>query len=135
MIYSTMDQAARYLDMLPGIGRILEEAAHYSPQDEFGKRVTLEGDDLYMNLAEYDTHEKADSFYAEDVFSRSVRRFTVCLVLLSAALCVAFPYRDPLSHLRSDPGMAVCAAFGFQRCFPPVPHVLGCSPVGFVSAL
>lgn len=60
MIYSTMDQAARYLDMLPGIRRILEEAARYSPQDEFGKRVTLEGDGLYMNLAEYDTHEKAE---------------------------------------------------------------------------
>lgn len=60
MIYSTMDQAARYLDIHPGIRRIFEEAACYSPQDEFGKRVTLAGDDLYMNLAEYDTHEKAD---------------------------------------------------------------------------
>ena len=60
MIYSTMAQMGRYLDIHPGVKRILKEAERYSPQDEFGKKVPLDGDDLYMNLAEYDTHEKVD---------------------------------------------------------------------------
>ena len=38
MIYSTMAQMGRYLDIHPGVKRILKEAARYSPQDEFGKR-------------------------------------------------------------------------------------------------
>ena len=37
MIYSTMAQMGRYLDIHPGVKRILKEAARYSPQDEFGK--------------------------------------------------------------------------------------------------
>ena len=33
MIYGKLDQAARYMGILPGIDRILKEAGRYMPQD------------------------------------------------------------------------------------------------------
>ena len=63
MIYGKLDQAVRYMGILPGIDRILKEAGRYTPQDEFGRQIVLEGNDIYMNLAEYDTHERAEACF------------------------------------------------------------------------
>ena len=62
MIYGKLDQSARYAGILPGIDRILKEAEHFSQRDEFGRTVQLDGENIYLILAEYDTHEKAKGY-------------------------------------------------------------------------
>lgn len=56
MIYDTIFYAKRYRGIHPGIDRVLEEVTAYTPDNYPGGRINLEGDNLYLNLAEYDTH-------------------------------------------------------------------------------
>ena len=56
MIYDTIFYADRYGGLYPGIDRVLKEVIAYTPENYPGGRVDLEGDDIYLNLAEYDTH-------------------------------------------------------------------------------
>ena len=56
MIYDTISYAKRYHGIHPGIDRVLEEVTAYTPENYPGGRIDLEGDDTYLNLAEYDTH-------------------------------------------------------------------------------
>lgn len=58
MIYGMIDQSAQYMSILREVDRVLTEAKRYTQHDEFGRKIALEGDDLYLNLAEYDSHEK-----------------------------------------------------------------------------
>jgi len=56
MIYDTISYADRYRGLHPGIDCVLKEVIAYTPENYPGGRVDLKGDDLYLNLAEYDTH-------------------------------------------------------------------------------
>jgi len=139
MIYSTMDQAGRYLDMHPGIGRILEEAARYSPQDEFGKRITLAGDDLYMLLTEYDTHEKSDGFmeahrkYA-DVMCMIEGEETICVKPTALLHHITQAYDESRDALLADTEEDCCEIRlhpgEFVILFPEDAHAPGCRANG-----
>ncbi len=60
MIYDTISYAKRYGGLQPGIDRVLEEVTAYTPDNYPGGRINLEGDQIYLNLAEYDTHSIAE---------------------------------------------------------------------------
>ena len=60
MIYDTILYAKRYRGIHPGIDRVLKEVTAYTPDNYPGGRISLEGDDIYLNLAEYDTHSIAE---------------------------------------------------------------------------
>ncbi len=56
MIYDTIFHAGRYRGIHLGIDRVLKEVTAYTPDNYPGGRISLEGDNIYLNLAEYDTH-------------------------------------------------------------------------------
>lgn len=58
MIVDTISNYKRYLGINAGIDRVLSVAALCNPETFSAGRVSLNGDRLYMNFAEYDTHDQ-----------------------------------------------------------------------------
>lgn len=56
MIYGTISHAKRYQGLHPGIDRVLEEVTAYAADNYPGGRIILDGDKVFLNLSEYDTH-------------------------------------------------------------------------------
>ena len=135
MIYGTFENANRYFDVLPGLERILQEAARITSQEKYGRNVYLDGEDLFLILSEYDTHAKAAGCteahrkYA-DVMCVIEGEETVCIGPTSDLRHITQPYdagRDVLlaeteagtSDIRLRPG-------AFLVLFPEDAHAPGC---------
>lgn len=61
MIFDTIENAKTYKGLNARIDRALEEVAKYTPENYTVGRVELEGEDLFLNLASYDTHPKSEA--------------------------------------------------------------------------
>ena len=62
MILDTIVNAKQYKGIHPGIDRILDAVTAYTPENYSCGRVTLDGDKLYMNLEQFETHDRARGF-------------------------------------------------------------------------
>lgn len=58
MILDMIVNAKQYRGIHPGIDRILEAVTMYTLDNYPGGRIVLDGDKLYMNLAEFETHSR-----------------------------------------------------------------------------
>ena len=56
MILDTLDNASRYKGIHPGIDQVLEAAKAYTADNYSNGRVVLDGDNVFMNMASYETH-------------------------------------------------------------------------------
>ena len=61
MIYDTISHADRYRGLHPDIDRVLQEVTAYTPDNYPAGRVELDGERVFLNLAEYDTHAAAEA--------------------------------------------------------------------------
>ncbi len=57
MIFDKIENAAAYAGINPGIDRVLSEAQKISADNYVTGRVVLDGDNLFMNVCAYDTHD------------------------------------------------------------------------------
>ena len=135
MIYGKLDQAARYMGILPGIDRILKEAGRYMPQDEFGRQIVLEGNDIYMNLAEYDTHERAEACFEAhrqyvDVMCMIMGEETIYVKPEADLQSTIRPYNDSadvlLARMEDDCCEVRLHPGEFVILFPEDAHAPGC---------
>lgn len=55
MILDTLDNAAQYRGIHPGVDRALEAMRAYTKENYPGGRVDLDGDNLFLNLNSYET--------------------------------------------------------------------------------
>ncbi len=60
MILDSISCAERYHGLHLGIDRILEAVKEYTPENYPGGRIELDGENIYLNLLEYDTHSPAE---------------------------------------------------------------------------
>lgn len=58
MIFDTIANSKRYFGLFTGIERVLAAVSAYTPENFAAGWVPIDGENVYMNLAEYDTHEK-----------------------------------------------------------------------------
>ena len=56
MILDTLANAAQYKGLHAGIDMVLEAAKAYTPENYPSGRVVLDGDNVFMNMAAYETH-------------------------------------------------------------------------------
>lgn len=135
MIYGTLDQSARYTGMLPGIDRILNEAERFTPHDEFGRTVQLDGENIYMILAEYDTHEKAKGYMEAhrayiDVMCMISGEETIYMKPAQRLRHVTQPYNAQkdalLAEIDDDCSAIRLQAGDFIILFPEDAHAPGC---------
>ena len=56
MILDTLANAAQYKGIHAGIDMVLEAAKAYTPENYPSGRVVLDGDNVFMNMAAYETH-------------------------------------------------------------------------------
>ena len=60
MIIDSISCAERYHGLYLGIDRVLEAVKEYTPENYPGGRIPLDGENIYLNLLEYDTHSPAE---------------------------------------------------------------------------
>jgi YhcH/YjgK/YiaL family protein len=60
MIIDSISCAERYHGLHLGIDRVLEAVKEYTPENYPGGRIPLDGENIYLNLLEYDTHSPAE---------------------------------------------------------------------------
>ena len=60
MIVDTIGNAKQYQGINAGVERILEAVTVYTPDNYPVGRISLDGENLYMNLEKYQTHSKDD---------------------------------------------------------------------------
>lgn len=61
MIYENLSNAKKYAVFVPGMDKVLRAAEEYSPDSYPGGRVTIDGDEIYLNLASYETHPNQEA--------------------------------------------------------------------------
>lgn len=61
MILDTLEHAGRYAGIHPGIDRAMKEIQNYSAENFTAGRVDVDGEDLFLMFASYDTHLSSDA--------------------------------------------------------------------------
>lgn len=60
MIIDSISCAERYQGLHLGIDRVLEAVQKYTPENYPAGRIPLDGENIYLNFLEYDTHRSAE---------------------------------------------------------------------------
>lgn len=139
MIFDTLENAKLYRGIHPGIDKILELAGGFT-EDNFRKeRLEIDGEQLFMNFAEYETHSR------EGALSEAHRKYADVMYMVSGAetiyvkptdklSCITQEY-DPkiealLAKLDDDTTPIQLTAGSFVVLFPGDAHAPGCDPLG-----
>ena len=135
MIVDTISNYKRYLGINPGIDRLLAEAVLCMPESFSLGRISVDGDRLYMNFSEYDTHELKDGM------TEAHRRYVDVMYMVEGAETV---YIKPVGKLgkiirdydadsdallaetESDCNAIRLEAGSFLILFPEDAHAPGC---------
>ncbi len=90
MIYATLETIDRYSEILHGIDKVIDYARELNKADFVKGRVDVDGERVYLNLAEYETHPK------EGALSEAHRVYADVMVMVEGTETV---YVKPASHL------------------------------------
>lgn len=135
MILDKLENAARYAAVSAGIVKAVE-AANCLRADTYEKgRVEVDGDNVYLNCAEYDTHDKAGALTEAhraylDVMVMIEGCETVYVKHTEALQSITKPYDAAIDALLADTDAdttAVRLCVGdFLVLFPEDAHAPGC---------
>jgi YhcH/YjgK/YiaL family protein len=135
MILDKVENAARYASVRAGIPAAVKAALKLNAATFEKGRVDVDGDNLYLNCAEYDTHEK------DGALSEAHRAYLDVMVMIDGcetvyvkrtdALCnVTKPYDASIEALLADTDADVSAIRlekgDFLVLFPEDAHAPGC---------
>lgn len=142
MIYDSLKNAAQYKGLHAGIDQVLEAAKAYTPDNYPGGRVTIDGDNVFMNLAAYETHS------TEKAVFEAHQQYVDVMVMIDGAETIYVKHTDKLNHVYQeyDPKIeALLADFdqdgtpvrmepgSFAILFPQDAHSPGCHVDGPVN--
>lgn len=135
MILDKLENAARYAAIHNGIPKAVE-AARVLCADTYKKgRVEIDGDDLYLNCAEYDTHAK------EGALTEAHRAYLDVMVIIEGCETVYVKRTDALQNVTKPYDAAIDALLAdtdedvtairlekgdFLVLFPEDAHAPGC---------
>ena len=137
MIYDNLKNIESYHFTEPGIAQVLEAAKAYTPENFPNSRVVLDGDNVFMNMPAYETHDaekasmEAHKIYV-DVMVMIEGRETIYVKNTDRLQDVYSPYEEGRDALlaRLDPDVtAVDMQPGdFLVLLPQDAHAPGCHP-------
>ncbi len=93
MILDTLVNASQYKGIHPGIDRVLDAAKTYNPENYPSGRIVLDGDNLFMNMASYETRT------ADEAFFEAHRAYIDVMVMVEGAETIYVKATDRLSHV------------------------------------
>lgn len=93
MILDTLVNASQYRGIHPGIDRVLDAAKTYTPKNYPSGRVVLDGDNLFMNMASYETHA------ADEAFFEAHRTYIDVMIMVEGTEIIYVKPTDRLSHV------------------------------------
>lgn len=139
MIFDTLANAAQYKGIHAGIDQVLEAAKAYTPENHPSGRVVLDGDNVYMNMAAYETHPTDKAVFEAhkqyiDVMVMVEGTETIYVKATDALNNVYLPY-DPqkealLADFDTDATPVRLEAGSFVVLFPQDAHSPGCNADG-----
>lgn len=142
MIFDSLKNAAQYKGIHAGIDQVLEAAKAYTPENYPSGRVTLDGDNVFMNMAAYETHPTDKAVF------EAHQQYADVMVMIDGVETIYVKHTDKLSHVYQeyDPKVeALLADFdtdatpvrleagSFVVLFPQDAHSPGCNADGAVN--
>ena len=97
MIYDSLKNAAQYKGLHAGIDQVLEAAKAYNAENYPEKtRVTLDGDNVFMNMAAYETHS------TEKAVFEAHQQYADVMVMIDGCETIYVKHTDKLSHVYQE---------------------------------
>lgn len=96
MILTKLENASRYAGLHAGIAKVLNAAGGYTPENFVPGRVTLDGDKVFMNLSEYETHP------LEGALSEAHRLYADVMIVLEGSETVYVKPAKELKHITRE---------------------------------
>ncbi len=135
MILDKLENAARYAAISEGIVKVVEAAKKLSADNYIPGRVEIDGDNLYLNCAEYDTHDKCGAL------TEAHRAYLDVMVMIDGCETVYIKRTDALGNVTKPYDAAIDALLAdtdadttavrlekgdFLVLFPEDAHAPGC---------
>lgn len=142
MILDTLANAAQYKGIHAGIDQVLEAAKAYTPENYPSGRVVLDGDNVYMNMAAYETHPTDKAVFEAhkqyvDVMVMVEGTETIYVKATDKLSNVYLPYTPEkealLADFDKDATPVRLEAGSFVILFPQDAHSPGCHAEGAVN--
>jgi YhcH/YjgK/YiaL family protein len=96
MILDTLANAAQYKGIHAGIDQVLEAAKAYTPENYPSGRVVLDGDNVFMNMAAYETHA------TETAVFEAHKQYIDVMVMVEGTETIYVKATDALSHVYQE---------------------------------
>ena len=96
MILDTLANAAQYKGIHAGIDQVLEAAKAYTPENYPSGRVVLDGDNVFMNMAAYETH------VTETAVFEAHKQYIDVMVMVEGTETIYVKATDALSHVYQE---------------------------------
>ena len=97
MIFDTLANAAQYKGLHAGIDKVLEAAKAYNAENYPEKtRVTIDGDNVFMNMAAYETHS------TEKAVFEAHQQYVDVMVMIDGVETIYVKPTDRLSHVYQE---------------------------------
>ena len=97
MIFDSLQNAAQYKGLHTGIDQVLEAAKAYTAENYPEKtRVVLDGDNVFMNMAAYETHS------TEKAVFEAHQQYADVMVMIEGTETIYVKHTDKLSHVYQE---------------------------------
>lgn len=96
MIFDTLANAAQYKGLHTGIDQVLEAAMAYTSENFPSCRVILDGDNVFMNMAAYETHS------TEKAVFEAHKQYADVMVMVEGTETIYVKNTDKLSHVYQE---------------------------------
>ena len=135
MIYDNLKNTGSYTFTEPGIAQVLEAAKAYTPENFPNARVVLDGDNVFMNMPAYETHDAEKAVLEAhvkyvDVMVMIEGRETIYVKNTDRLQDVYSPYEDGrdalLAHMDADVIPVDMQPGDFLVLLPQDAHAPGC---------
>ncbi len=103
MILDKLENAARYAAISEGIVKVIAAAKKLSADNYTPGRVEIDGDNLYLNCAEYDTHERRGAL------TEAHRAYLDVMVMIDGCEIVYIKRTDALGNVTKPYDAAIDA--------------------------
>ncbi len=96
MIFDSLNNAAQYKGLHSGIDQVLEAAKAYTPENYPSGRVVIDGENVFMNMASYETHS------TEKAVFEAHQQYADVMVMVEGTETIYVKHTDKLSHVYQE---------------------------------
>lgn len=96
MIFDSLNNAAQYKGLHAGIDQVLEAAKAYTPENYPSGRVVIDGENVFMNMAAYETHS------TEKAVFEAHQQYADVMVMVEGTETIYVKHTDKLTHIYQE---------------------------------